>query len=220
MNILYLGNKRYSSWSLRPWLVAKKSGFPFSEIMLSLQHPSEDTVFQQDLPAHRVPVLQLENGLKIWDSLAILEYFAELNPTLLPQQQDARAVCRSVCAEMHSGFQTLRRQRPMNLGWLNQQHPPLTFNAELDRDVQRIFELWTDCKTRFGQQGSWLFGDFSLADAMFAPVALRFAIYSITQQGVVDEYITHWLEDIDLQKWIQAAHTETERVTRFEQIAS
>lgn len=216
MNILYLGNKRYSSWSLRPWLLARKCGFTFSEQMVSLDNPAEDVTFQQQLPSHRVPMLQLDSGLKIWDSLAIGEYLAELYPHLLPKAADARAICRSVCAEMHSGFQQLRTHLHMNLGWLKDGQQPNVASQDLQREITRIMELWTDCKTRFGQHGPWLFGEFSLADAMFAPVVLRFAIYGIEQTGVVKDYVQHWLADPDLQDWIAAALQETNTVARYE----
>lgn len=216
MLTLYLGNKRYSSWSLRPWLIVKKANLDFTEIMVSLQNPSHDGVFQHELPSHRVPTLVCESGLKIWDSLAIAEYLAELQPSLLPEDAAARAICRSVSAEMHSSFQTLRTQRPMNLGWLGDMRRPQVISPELQHDLERIFDIWLDCKNRFGQAGPWLFGRFSVADAMFAPVALRFAVYGVTQPGVVADYLHHWLADPDLQQWIKQAQAEIETIPRYE----
>lgn len=212
---LYIANQRYSSWSLRAWLMARKSGVPFTTRWVSLLHPAANPELQQ-LPAQRVPVWVTETGLPIWDSLAILEYLAEIRPELIPADSEARAICRSVCAEMHSGFQALRGQRPMNLGWLGSEQRPVVSTPALQQDIDRICAIWTHCLGQYANGPGWLFGQFSMADAMYAPVVLRFAIHDIPATGVVAGYIRHWLADPDLQQWIRDAQAGAERIPRYE----
>lgn len=215
-SVLYLGNQRYSSWSLRPWLVARKAGVPFVTRVVSLRDPAHEPFFQQVSPSGRVPLWVTERGLNIWDSLAIAEWLAEQCPRLWPADPEARAVARAVSAEMHSGFVALRTQCPMNLGRLGQ-CLQVTPQPDTARDLDRIATIWRDCRERFGQSGPWLFGDFCIADAMFAPVVLRWVIYGLPRSAAVEDYVQHWLADIDLQDWIAAAQAETETIDRFEQ---
>ena len=209
---LVIGNKNYSSWSLRPWLAARHAGIEFDEIRIALDTPETAVQLYHYSPSCKVPVWR-EGDLVIWDSLAICEYFAEQVPALWPTAAVARAVARSVSAEMHSGFAALRAGMPMNAR-AQGRNVPVT--PEIATDIVRIATIWSDCRSRFGAGGSWLFGAFSIADAMFAPVALRFATYGVSRPGIVDDYVATHLADPHLQAWIVAAERETEVITSSE----
>ncbi len=172
---LVIGNKNGSSWSLRPWLAMKHAGIPFREIHIALRTPQTKEHILRYSPAGRVPVL-LAGGQAIWDSLAILEYLAEAHPEaqLWPQPREARAHARCVAAEMHSGFQALREHCPMDLV---RRLPKASLPDQVSADVRRIVGSWRDCRGRYGAGGGFLFGAFSAADAMYAPVASRFRTY-------------------------------------------
>jgi glutathione S-transferase len=172
---LVVGDKNVSSWSLRPWLAMRHAGIPFREINISLRMPDTKAHILRYSPAGKVPVL-LADGQAIWDSLAILEFLAEAHPEarLWPPQREARAQARSVAAEMHSGFQALREHCPMDLV---RRLPKSTLPDPVSADVRRIVGLWGDCRRRYGPGGDFLFGAFSAADAMYAPVASRFRTY-------------------------------------------
>jgi len=207
---LIIGNKNYSSWSLRPWMLLRHLGLPFRETLVTLDTPEFKDQIAQYGPSGRVPVL-LHEGLSIWDSLAICEYLVELTGRGLPTERGARAVARSVSAEMHSGFSALRAQWPMNARARNRRTP---ITAALKADLERVQELWLDCRRRFGQHGPWLFGEYSVADAMYAPVVLRFNSYgprSYAEQISQDasRYVSAALEDPHLQEWIAAGEKET-----------
>jgi len=209
---LVIGNKNYSSWSLRPWLAARHAGIDFDEIRIALDTPETVAQLQHYSPSARVPVWR-EGELVVWDSLAICEYLAERAPTLWPADATARAVARSVSAEMHSGFTALRSGMPMNAR-ARGRRVPLT--PELAADIDRIAAIWTDCRSRFGASGPWLFSAFSVADAMFGPVVLRFVTYGVSQPGAVDGYVATWMADSHLQAWIAAAERETEVIEQDE----
>ena len=204
--ILIIGNKNYSSWSLRAWLALKQLQLPFEEIVIPLDMPGTREAIEQYSPSGRVPVLK-HGDLTVWDSLAICEYAAGLSGKGWPQNPATRAVARAVSAEMHSGFSTLRSLWPMNARARNR-HTVLT--AALEADIERIDQLWNDCRARFGAAGPWLFGEFSIADAMYAPVVLRFNTYGA---GLVSPtarwYMATVLEDPSLQQWLQAAKQES-----------
>jgi glutathione S-transferase len=172
---LVVGDKNVSSWSLRPWLAMRHAGIPFREINIRLRMPDTKAHILRYSPAGKVPVL-LADGQAIWDSLAILEFLAEAHPEALlwPLQREARAHARSVAAEMHSGFQALREHCPMDLV---RRLPKATLPDPVSADVRRIVGLWGDCRRRYGPGGDFLFGAFSAADAMYAPVASRFRTY-------------------------------------------
>jgi glutathione S-transferase len=172
---LTIGDKNISSWSLRPWLAMRHAGIPFREVNIRLRTPETKAHILRYSPAGKVPVL-LAGGQAIWDSLAILEFLAEAHPEarLWPQQRQARAHARSVAAEMHSGFQALREHCPMDLV---RRLPKSTLPDAVGADVRRIVGLWRDCRRRHGTGGDFLFGAFSAADAMYAPVASRFRTY-------------------------------------------
>ncbi len=202
---LTIGNKNYSSWSLRPWILLKHLGLEFSERVLPLDTPQ----FARDIaalsPSRRVPLLT-HGALTIWDSLAICEYVCELTGRGWPSDRAARAVARSVCAEMHSGFSILRSQWPMNARAEGRRTAP---NPERDADIARIEDLWNDCRTRYGAGGPWLFGEYSVADAMFAPVVLRFRTYGPRLRAPSAAYAATVRADVHLRDWLTSAAAET-----------
>lgn len=187
--ILTIGDKALSSWSFRPWFLLKHAGIPFAEENIQLDRPETRKILAEKAPAGLVPFLT-HGDVKIWDSLAIMEYVNELFPEkrLWPADSEARAIARAVSAEMHSGFSALRTYWPMNFNRENLAH--LT-SGGVRRDIERIDALWTDCRARFGSNkgedgGPFLFGAFSIADAMYAPVVSRFLTYgpvSVSPEG-------------------------------------
>jgi glutathione S-transferase len=184
---LVIGDKHISSWSMRPWLALKHTGQPFTERLVRLYQPDTAKELAKLAPAAaKVPVLR-HGELLVWDSLAIIEYLAELFPAarLWPADRAARAVARSVSAEMHSSFQTMRSIMSMEL---RQRKPTPEMIPALLADLNRVRELWTDCRQRFGQGGPFLFGAFSGADCMYAPVATRFETYGVALTGEAGGY--------------------------------
>ena len=201
---LVIGNKNYSSWSLRAWLLMKHVGVTFEEIVVVLDTPGTREELEQQGPSGRVPVLR-HGALTVWDSLAICEYVAELTGRGWPQKPEARAVARAVAAEMHSGFTTLRSLWPMNARARNRR---TAVTGALAADIERIDEIWNDCRSRFGSGGPWLFGDYSVADAMYAPAVLRFNTYGAHISQTARWYMASVLEDAALQEWLQGARQE------------
>jgi len=201
---LVIGNKNYSSWSLRVWLLLKHVGLQFEEVLVPLDTASTHDELLGHGPSGRVPVLR-DGSLVVWDSLAICEYAAERSGRGWPQAPATRAVARAVCAEMHSGFTTLRSLWPMNARARNRR---AATTAALEADVDRIDEIWNDCRSRFGGGGPWLFGEYSVADAMYAPVVLRFNTYGAGISPTARWYMASVLEDAALQEWIHAAKHE------------
>ena len=201
---LIIGNKNYSSWSLRPWLLLRHLGLAFEEQQILLDLPDSHARLLAANPAGRVPALR-HGELLLWDSLAIGEYLCELAGAGLPRERAARAVARSVCAEMHSGFQTLRTMWPMNARASGRR---TEITAALRRDIARVDELWQNCRRQFGGTGAWLFGEYSLADAMYAPVVLRFHTYGAEVSSVAQQYMTTVVADAPLQEWLAAAAAE------------
>jgi len=174
---LVIGDKNFSSWSLRPWLALKQCRIPFEEECVKLRQADSKAAILRHTPAGKVPVLKTEFGL-VWDSFAILEYLAErhANCALWPRDAEARAAARCISAEMHAGFPTLRNDMPMDLlGRLPS--PPI--GAALEADIRRIAAIWENTRARFGKGGPFLFGVFTNADAMYAPVATRFRTYGV-----------------------------------------
>jgi len=179
---------------------------PLREILLQLDVPQFKGEVAKYGPSGRVPVL-LHGELVVWDTLAICEYAAELAGRGWPAERAARAVARSVCAEMHSGFAALRAQWPMNARARNRR---TAMTPALEVDVDRIDELWSDCRNRFGKAGGpWLFGEYSVADAMYAPVVLRFNTYGAQLSETSRQYVATALEDAAMQEWLLAARHET-----------
>jgi len=195
--LLVIGSKNYSSWSLRPWLFLRKVGFEFQERVIHFDAADYRAQIAAYSPSSRVPLL-IDGYLKIWDSLAICEYAAECTQRGLPADPAARAIARSVAAEMHSGFQALRNECPMNVRARGLRVPA---TAELQNDTARIDALWSDCRAQFGQGGAWLFGEFTLADAMFAPVMFRFQTYGTTLSPAAAQYLQHGLADPWVRRW-------------------
>jgi len=202
---LILGNKNYSSWSLRGWLALRKAGIAFEEYPIALSTPEGDHQLAAETPAGLVPVL-IDGEITVWESLAIAEYAAEQNPTLWPQDRAVRATARSVAAEMHAGFGALRHALPMNC---RARGRSVVLDDAVQRDIDRVQRIWCDCRTRHGGDGPWLFGAFSVADAMYAPVASRFATYGIDGPAVVRDYVKTVLGDPDVSAWYAAALEES-----------
>lgn len=205
---LVIGNKNFSSWSLRAWLVLELAEAEYDEELVSLYGPDSRRQLLQHSPTGKVPVLKCEDGV-IWDSLAIAEYLAERFPEahLWPRGSAARAFARSVCAEMHSGFVPLRSHLPMNLR-RNQALAQLP--AEAQADIERICALWQECRQRFGQDGPYLFGHASIADAFFAPVAARLRSYQVALPAEAEAYVNTIYQWPAFQRWYRAGLQETE----------
>ena len=183
---LLIGNKNYSTWSMRPWLVLKQADIPFVEEKLSFNDPQLKQKIRQVSPSGRVPAL-VDGDLVVWDSLAIVEYLAEKFPDkkLWPQEARARAVARSMCAEMHAGFAVLRAALVMNF---EADLPGRGWNVKVQAEIDRLVEMWQDARARFGAGGPFLFGSFTIADAFFAPVVRRFLGYAIPLPPVAAAY--------------------------------
>ncbi len=205
---LIIGNKNYSSWSLRPWLLMKEAGIEFDEHRIVLDAPTTKQEIAAVTNAGRVPVLQL-GDLTVWDSLAICETVAERWPEkrLWPEDPDERAHARSISAEMHAGFQVLRDCMPMNCRAMGRKVP---IPDELGEDIDRVIAIWSDCHHHYGDRGGWLFGKFSVADAMYAPVVLRFRTYGINLPESAVYYPHRLLESRAMQDWLAAAECEIE----------
>ena len=204
MSTLVIGSKNYSSWSLRSWIFLRKAAFEFTEQIVYFDASGYQAQIAAVSPSRRVPLL-IDGGFKIWDSLAICEYAADKTGRGLPRERLARARARTVAAEMHAGFQPLRNEYPMNVRATNRRVP---LTLELRADIARIDELWAGCRTEFGRAGNWLFGDFSIADAMFAPVLFRFQTYGADLSPASQTYLSHALQDPDLRDWQDAASQE------------
>jgi glutathione S-transferase len=184
---LILGNKNYSSWSLRPWIAMRNAAIPFVEEVIPLYEPGSAERMAAYSPTGKVPVL-LDGDMVIWESLAILEHVAERFPKaqLWPADPKARAYARAIAAEMHAGFVPLRRQCPMNM---RRESRRLKLTAEVEANVRRIEQIWTECRERFGDGGPFLFGAFGAADAMYAPIVSRFSSYAIEVGAVGEAYM-------------------------------
>jgi glutathione S-transferase len=211
---LVIGNKNYSSWSLRPWLALKQFGVQFDEICIPLYTPETASKIHQYSPSRKVPVL-LHNNQSIWDSLAICEYLAEEFPHLdwWPEDKINRALARSISAEMHSGFQNLRQNMPMNC---RAKLPGKGLTPEVQKDIDRITSIWREFRQKFAADGDMLFGKFTIADAMFAPVVLRFVIYDVQLDSISQNYVQTILELPAIKEWIQSAKNETEVLSQYE----
>ena len=210
---LVIGNKNYSSWSLRAWLLLSEAGIEFDEVRLAMDTPAFDEIRRYN-PAARVPVLLLDE-FAIWDTLAIAETAAERWPEckLWPEDANARARARSLAAEMHSGFMTLRDSMPMNCRAMGRKVP---LPRALTSDIDRIFDIWAGCQAEFSSGEGWLFGHFTVTDAMFAPVVLRFRTYGINLPESASRYPERLLQSHALQRWIDAACAETEVIDHEE----
>ena len=208
---LVIGDKNLSSWSLRPWLALKYCRIPFVEERVRLRQPDSKAEILRNSPSGKVPVLKTKVGL-VWDSLAILEYLAERHPELhmWPQDAEARAFARSISAEMHSGFVALRNEMSMEL-LAHFPTPPI--GDELARDISRIVAIWRGTRARYGSGGPFLFGAFTNADAMYAPVATRFRTYGVDLAAFGDDgnaaaYAEAILASPEMAEWTEGAQAE------------
>ncbi|HEY1545316.1 MAG TPA: glutathione S-transferase family protein [Xanthobacteraceae bacterium] len=211
---LVVGNKNYSSWSMRPWIGLKVAGIPFAETVTPIYQPGAKEKLLAYSPAGKVPIL-LDGDARVWESLAILEYVAEKFPQagLWPADAVARAHARAIANEMHAGFLPLRRHLPMNM-W----RPPATrqLTADAAANAQRIDAMWTDCRTRFGAGGPFLFGKFGAADAMYAAVVSRFQTYAVEVSPSARAYMDAVMALPAWKEWETAALAEEIVLPDFE----
>lgn len=210
--ILIIGNKNYSSWSMRPWLVLKTLGIDFQEERIPLFVGDYKERILRYSPTGKVPAY-VDNGITVWDSLAICQHLSERHASLWPQDPAARAMARSVSGEMHSGFAALRASLPMNCRARNRK---VAISEDVAADIARVLELWGNCRTQFGRGGPWLFGDFGIADALYAPVASRFVTYGIECDGEQRRYVETVMSDEHVRQWYEEAAAETEMIERVE----
>ncbi len=203
---LIIGNKTYSSWSLRPWLALAHHRIPFKEIVIPIGTPDTPAEIRRYSPAGKVPVL-IDGEATVWESIGILAYINErfLEMRLLPRDLQARAHCWAISCEMHSGFAALRKECPMNL----KRRKKRELTPEARSDVRRITEMWGDARKRFGEGGPFLFGSFSIADCMYAPVATRIASYEIDVDPVSSAYVEAIYALPAFQEWQKSALAET-----------
>jgi glutathione S-transferase len=211
---LVMGNKNYSSWSLRPWLVLRHFRIPFKECRIPLYLDKSKAALLEHSPSGKAPVLH-DGTTTVWDSLAIIEYLADRHKDkpIWPVDRGARAIARSISAEMHSGFEALRSHLPMNCRALGRVQ---SLTEEAERDVMRVQEVWSSCRREFGDRGEWLFGDFSAADAMFAPVVIRFRGYGIRCDERGSTYMDSVLWHPALREWMNQAQEESEIIEEME----
>ena len=218
--VLVIGNKNYSSWSMRPWVLLRQAGIALEEVQLKFgDNQGRLTVpgIEKYSAAGKVPVLVID-GEPVWDSLAIAETVAERFPDkhLWPADAKARAHARSICAEMHSGFQALRGQMPMNI---RKRYPGKGLTAESQRDIDRITAIWTQCREGFGRGGPLLFGRFTIPDAYFAPVVMRFQTYAVKLPPAAQAYCEAVLSLEAVREWMDGARAESEFVAEDEPYA-
>lgn len=210
---LSISSKNYSSWSLRGWLITRMAGLDFKEELVELDTPGTRAELLLLAPSVRVP--RLSHGeIEVWDTLAIGEYLNEIKPKagLLPADPAARAHCRSICGEMHSGFSALRSALPMNI---KARFPNFTVWSRARGDIDRILEIWQDCLSRHG--GPYLFGSKpTLADAMYAPVVTRFLTYDIALDEACTEYCKTIMAMPAMQEWVAAARLESDDIEELE----
>jgi glutathione S-transferase len=214
---LVIGNKNYSTWSMRPWVLLRQAGIAFEEIQLKFDAAARVKGIDAYSPTHLVPVLMIK-GEPVWDSLAICETAAEMFPdkVLWPADTNARRVARSICAEMHSGFRALREAMPMNI---RSAYPGRGMNPAVRQDIDRVVSIWQMCRERFGQGGAMLFGAFGIADAFYAPVVMRFTTYAVELPPVAKAYAEAVRALPAVRGWIEAARRETEFVAADEPYA-
>ena len=205
---LIIGNKNYSSWSLRPWIFLKQKQIEFTEKRVALFTESTAYELLQYNSDLKVPVLK-DDDLIIWDSLAILEHLSEkyLDSKGWPSDPDARGLARSMSYEMHSSFPNVRNELPMNC---RKKFNNIKLTAKAEHEIERICMLWRQSRIPFGEDGEWLFGEYSIADAMFAPIAIRFNGYGIALDEMAANYVNTVINQPYIQEWIEAGTNETE----------
>jgi len=215
---LVIGNKNYSSWSMRPWLALRANNIPFEEVFIPLytDNPADKQRILSFSRAGKVPAL-IDGDITVWDSLAIIEYLAERFPEakLWPEDRAMRAHARSISAEMHSGFMALRNECGMNL------HRPVgavALSADAKANIARVEEVWRDCRQRYARSGPFLFGAFTGADAMYAPVVHRFRTYAIDVGAEAKAYMETMMALPAFREWTEAGLAETIRIEKFEDV--
>ncbi len=215
---LVIGNKNYSSWSMRPWVLLRQAGIAFEEIQLWFDDAAQVIGIEAWSPTRQVPVL-LVDGVPVWDSLAICETVAELFPEkqLWPEDKRARQVARSICAEMHAGFRQLRSAMPVNI---RASFPGKGMSAGVQHDIDRIVAIWQSCREQFGGQGQMLFGRFTVADAYYAPVVMRFMTHAVALPAAAQTYADAVRVLPAVQEWMAAARAETAFVAADEPYAT
>ena len=211
MYTLYIGNKNYSTWSLRAWVLMKALGIPFAEKRILLYRHESPGLLREVSPSGRVPCLH-DGDVVVWDTLAIAEYLAERHPGIWPADPMARAWARSVAAEMHSGFAKLRDEMGMNVRLRAGRTP----SPEVAAEIARILALWVEGRERFGHDGDFLCGAFSAVDAFWCPVAFRFQTYGVPLAGVAEAYCAALLALPAMHEWAVDAARETERIPGFD----
>jgi glutathione S-transferase len=215
---LVIGNKNYSSWSMRPWVLMKQLGIGFEEKKLRFHSAEWDAEIERWSPSRLVPVLWREQQ-SVWDTLAIAEALHEWYPDkgVWPRDASARAFARSAASEMHSGFRDLRAAMPMNI---RAAHPGKGMSAAVQANIDRIEQLWGEARERFGSGGAFLFGPFCAADAMYAPVVTRFKTYGVKVAGEAQRYCDAVLAAPGVRAWIEDALKEKEFVAEDEPYAT
>jgi glutathione S-transferase len=211
---LYIGNKSYSSWSMRPWMLLEQFGIAFEEKTIPLYVEGSKETILQTSPSGKVPAL-VDGDIVVWDSLSICEYVAETHPSLAiwPLEKAALAMARSISAEMHSSFQALRQQCPMVV---HRMRGAPDFSADTLVDIRRIQTMWSVAREKFGAGGPFLFGAFTAADAMYAPVVMRFDIYDAPVSAATRDYMSAMQGLPAWKKWMTGAAAEPWRIPRFE----
>ncbi|HTS20656.1 MAG TPA: glutathione S-transferase family protein [Casimicrobiaceae bacterium] len=211
MYTLYIGNKNYSSWSVRPWVLMRELGIPFSERRIPLYEPESTVELRRISPTGKVPCLH-DGETRVWDSLSIAEYLAERHRGVWPEDRGARAWARSAAAEMHSGFAPLREEMSMNVR-LRTRKPA---SPRVAADIARIVALWAEGRERFGGAGEFLCGAFGAVDAFWCPVAFRFQSYGATVPPAAAAYVRALLELPAMKAWAADAERETQRIASLE----
>lgn len=213
---LYIGNKAYSSWSLRPWILMTHFGLPFEEVVIPLDQPTTHIDILRHSPTGRVPALATE-GLAIWESLAIMEYWADRHPDLpiWPRDRAARAIARSIACEMHAGYGDLRKACPMNM---RRPVRAIPVGDAVAADVERIEQLWATTRQAHGQDGPFLCGAFSAADAMFAPVVNRLHVYDLARSQDARDYMDAVMALPAWRAWVAGAEAEPWFLAKYEAI--
>lgn len=214
---LFIGNKAYSSWSMRGWLAVRQSGLDFEEMVVPLYDEDWNKRREGDefAPSSgKVPILW-DGDIVVWDSLAIIEYLADQvgREKFWPEDNAARAMARSMAAEMHSSFANLRREHSMNV---RRRYPPQPLSDGTTQDVMRIVSLWAEARARFGGTGPYLFGEYGAADIMFAPVITRFITYSIPVPRFAHPYMEAVMGHSDVKAWLEGAYAESWVIEKFE----
>lgn len=211
---LIIGNKNYSSWSLRPWIFMKQHNIEFTEKRIALFTETTNDELAEYYSDYKVPVLK-DGKLIVWDSLSIMEYVSEkyLQSKGWPEDEKNRSTARSISAEMHSSFMNLRNELPMNC---RKSFSDIKLSDEAVQEIERVKTLWRYCRREFGTGGEWLFGKYSIADAMYAPIALRFHGYNIPLDGFEADYVNSVLNQPDIIDWIKSGKIEKEIIEEDE----